>query len=48
MRFELDEIGFKDQIDWMNVQNEMRRSQMLNNQQTLGFNIDTLYNEIEK
>ena len=45
MRFEFDEIGFKDEIDLMNLERKMQENQ-IQNQQTLGFNLDTLYNTI--
>lgn len=43
MRFEFDEMGFKDEIELMNIQRQMQQNQM-NNNQTIGFNIDSLYN----
>lgn len=46
MKFEFDEIGFKEQIELMNIERQMQQNQLKNNQ-TLGFNIDTLYNSIE-
>lgn len=46
MRFEFDEIGFKDEIDLMNLERQMQQNQLQNNQ-TLGFNLDQLYNTID-
>lgn len=43
MKFEFDEMGFKDEIELMNIQRQMQQNQM-NNNQTIGFNMDTLYN----
>lgn len=43
MKFEFDEMGFKDEIELMNIQRQMQQNQM-NNNQTIGFNIDSLYN----
>ncbi|MGN1297606.1 MAG: hypothetical protein ACI4VH_04180 [Clostridia bacterium] len=43
MQFEFDEMGFKDEIELMNIQRQMQQNQM-NNNQTIGFNMDTLYN----
>lgn len=42
MKFEFDEIGFKDEIELMNIQRQIQ------NKQNLNCNLDTLYNEIEK
>ncbi len=46
MKFEFDEIGFKDEIDLMNLERQMQQNQM-QDKQTLGFNLDSLYNAIE-
>lgn len=46
MKFEFDEIGFKDEIDLMNLERQMQQNQIQNNQ-TLGFNLDQLYNTID-
>ncbi len=46
MRFEFDEMGFKDEIELMNIQRQMQQNQM-NNNQTIGFNMDTLYNLVD-
>lgn len=43
MRFEFDEMGFKDEIELMNLQRKMQENQFINNQ-SIGFNMDTLYN----
>lgn len=46
MKFEFDEIGFKDEIYLMNLERQMQQNQMQSNQ-TLGFNLDQLYNAID-
>ena len=46
MKFEFDEINFKDEIELMNLQRKMQENQFTNNQ-TIGFNIDTLYNLVD-
>ena len=43
---EFDEMGFKEEIELMNLQKQMQETQM-KNKKTLGFNLDTLYNSIE-
>lgn len=47
MKFEFDEIGFKDEIDLMNIERQMKQNYMKNNNQTMGFNLDQLYNTID-
>lgn len=47
MKFEFDEIGFKDEIDLMNIERQMKQNYMQNNNQTMGFNLDQLYNTID-
>lgn len=42
MKFEFDEIGFKDEIELMNIQRQIQ------NKKNSSYNLDTLYNEIEK
>lgn len=45
---DFDEIGFKDEIELMNLQKKMQQNQMQNSQaQTLEFNLDSLYNQID-
>ncbi len=46
MKFEFDDLGFKDEIELMNLQRQIAQNQM-QNKQTLGFNLDSLYNEVE-
>lgn len=49
MRFEKDEFSFKDEINFMNLNYEIQnQQQLLKNQNTFGFNNDTLYNGIDK
>lgn len=43
MKFEFDEMSFKDEIELMNIERQMQQNQ-LNNNQSFGFNMDTLYN----
>lgn len=47
MKFEFDEMNFKDEIELMNLQKQMQQNQ-LNNNQSIGFNMDTLYNLADK
>ncbi len=42
MKFEFDEIGFKDEIELMNIQRQIQEKQ------NLGYNTEIIYNEIEK
>lgn len=46
MKFEFDDLGFKDNIELMNLQRQMEQNQM-QNKQTLGFNLDSLYNVVD-
>lgn len=47
MRFEFDEIGMKEEIELINLQRQMQQKQN-NNNQSIGFNMDTLYNLVDK
>lgn len=47
MKFEFDEMGIKDEIELINIQRQMQQNQ-IRNDQTLGFNLDSLYNQVEK
>ncbi len=47
MKFEFDDFNFKDQIEFMNLNNQMKQNQIENNH-NIGFNNDELYNFIEK
>ena len=47
IKFEFDEMGFKDEIELMNLQRKMQENQFTNNQ-SIGFNMDTLYNLADK
>ncbi len=47
MRFEFDEMGLKEEIELMNLQRQMQQNQ-INNNQSIGFNMDTLYNLADK
>lgn len=46
MKFEFDDLGFKDDIELMNLQRQMGQNQ-IENKQTLGFNLDSLYNAVD-
>lgn len=47
MKFEFDDFGFKEEIDLMNLENQMTQQNQMQNKQTLGFNLDSLYNVID-
>ncbi len=47
MKFDLDEFDFKDEIDFMSLNYQMKNQQLKVNP-TVGFNEDTIYNNIEK
>lgn len=47
MKFEFDEIGFKEEIELMNLENQILQQNQMTNKQTLGFNLDSLYNVID-
>lgn len=47
MKLDFDEYGFKDQIEFMNINNQMQQNQLQNNA-SIGFNNDALYNLIEQ
>ncbi len=46
-KMDFDEMKFKDEIELMNIQKQIQQSQVQNNKQTYGFNLDTIYNEVE-
>lgn len=46
INMEFDEMRFKEEIELMNLQKQMQENQ-IQNKQTLGFNLDSLYNSIE-
>ena len=43
---EFDEMNFQDEIELMNIERQTKQNYM-ENRETLGFNTDLLYNEIE-
>ena len=43
---EFDEINFKEEIELMNIERQTKQSYMENNE-TFGFNSDTLYNSVQ-
>lgn len=47
MRFDLDEFNFKDEINFMNLNNQIENQQVKNGNVTIGFNVDTIYHKIE-
>ena len=47
LKFEFDDFNFKDQIEFMNLNNQMKQNQLEDNH-NIGFNNDVLYNFIEK
>ncbi len=47
MRFDLDEFNFKDEINFMSLNNQLENQQLKNGNITIGFNEDTIYNKIE-
>lgn len=42
-----DDIGFKDEIELMNIERQIKQKQIDENK-TFGFNIDNLYEILEK
>lgn len=48
MKFEFDDFGYKEEIDLMNLENQILQQNQIQNKQTLGFNLDSLYNAIDK
>lgn len=47
MKFEFDEFGFKEEIDLMNLKSQIMQQGKMQNKQTLGFNLDSLYNLLD-
>lgn len=43
---EFDEMNFQDEIELMNIERQTKQN-YIENRETLGFNTDELYNEIE-
>ena len=48
MKFDLSEDNFKEQAELMNMLNNYSMNNKNQNNQSMGFNVDTLYNIIEK
>ncbi len=46
MKFDFDEFTFQDEINFMNLNNQMESLQV-KNIDTMGFNLDTIYQKIE-
>lgn len=46
MKFEFDEMEFKNQIELMNLQRQMEQNNIKSNQ-TIGFNLDDIYDQID-
>ena len=47
MKFEFDDFGFKEEVDLMNLESQFLQQSQMQNKQTLGFNLDSLYNAID-
>lgn len=43
-----EEFSFKDDIEIMNLEHQMKANQMSTNNQNIGFNTDFLYNNVEQ
>lgn len=49
MKFDFDEYNFQDEINLMNLNRQMKNQQLRTNiEPSIGFNNDTIYNQIEK
>lgn len=49
MKFNFDEFSFRDQVDFMNLNNQMENQQLKTKiDASIGFNEDTIYNKIEE
>lgn len=48
MRFDLSDFNFKEQAELMNILNNYNGNNPIQNNQSMGFNEDTLYNFIEQ
>lgn len=44
---DFDEIKFKEEIDLMNIQNKIAKNQNTTINSNYGFNLDSIYDEIE-
>ncbi len=43
-----EDFTFKDDIEIMNLEHQMKANQMSTNNQNIGFNTDFLYNNVEQ
>lgn len=43
-----EDFSFKDDIEIMNLEHQMKTNQMSTNNQNIGFNTDFLYNNVEQ
>ena len=43
-----EDFGFKDDIEIMNLEHQMKANQITTNNQNIGFNTDFLYNNVEQ
>lgn len=43
-----EDFGFKDDIEIMKLEHQMKANQMSTNNQNIGFNTDFLYNNVEQ
>ncbi len=48
MKFEFDDINFKEQADLMNLLNKYEINEQIQNKKSFGFNEDTIYNFIDE
>ena len=48
MKFDLGDDNFKEQAELMNMLNNYSLNNQNQNNQSIGFNVDTLYNLIDK
>ena len=44
---DFDEMKFKDEIELMNIQHQITKNQNITWNPSYGFNLDSIYNEIE-
>ena len=43
-----EEFSFKEDIELMNLEHQMKNNQITENKQNIGFNTDYLYNNVEQ
>lgn len=48
MKIDFDEFGIQDTINFMNINNQMKKQQLKSNiNPSMGFNDDSIYNSVE-